>query len=467
MGLPALPEELLLLTQRWPCRETQLRQLSSLIPAGNLPSPSTILVHGPHATGKSSIVSAYLDGHKRRYAVVKCRECITGRHLLERTVAAVHESLQHGLENGDTDAVSGRCENLSALTVHLQRLLRKEERFILVFDGVDKQRDAPPTLLPALARLEEFVPNLTTILIMQHASPHALHKTGVPHIHFAPYNRNQSIHILSQRPPQIFPEPPPDEMEYDDEQHEEDKNWLWPRFCAAVWDSLGHSVARNLVAFRDVCHKLWRPFVAPIIKRDFGTRDFSRLVVAQRRLFQEESVLLDSIISAPSQEAPQQSPNPTTKSKPHDLPYYAKWLLIAAYLASCTPPKMDAIYFMKSSDRKKRKKGGVTAARAGRPSQSRKISRHLLAPSAFPLDRLLSILHAVLPHDLRTTIDVYTQIATLGSLRLLVRSGGIGGMGGDPLERGGKWRVGGQVGWEFVLGLARSVQFDLGEYVAD
>ena len=461
MGLRALPEELILLTQQWPCRDAQLRQLASLLPPINLSTPPTIIVHGTQATGKSSIVSAYLETQRRRHVVIKCKECITGRHLLERTVAAVHESLQEGLQNGEFDAFNGRCENLSALTVQLQRLLKNGERFTLVFDGVDKQRDAPPTLLPALARLAEFVPNLTTVMIVQHASSFALHQTGVPHVHFAPYNRNQSIHILSQTPPTIFLEPPPDDMDYEDEQHEEDMKWLWPRFCAAVWDSLGHSVARDLVAFRDVCYKLWRPFVGPIIKGDFGTRDFSRLVVAQRRLFQDENVLLDSIISEPSKETqPAAPPKPATHAKSLDLPYYAKWLLIVAYLASYTPTKLDATFFMKSTDRKKRKKGGSTP---GRPSQNRKVPRHLLAPAAFPLDRLLSILHAILPHDLRTTIDVYTQIATLSSLRLLVRSG----VGGDPMERGGKWKVGIQVGWDFIMGLARSVKFDLGEFVVD
>jgi len=30
-------------------------------------------------------------------------------------------------------------------------------KFVLVFDGIDKQRDAPHTLIPALARLSEIV----------------------------------------------------------------------------------------------------------------------------------------------------------------------------------------------------------------------------------------------------------------------------------------------------------------------
>jgi origin recognition complex subunit 5 len=89
--------------------------------------------------------------------VVNCKECVTGRHLLERTIAAVDESLQDGAVNGRRGKCNGRCENLSALAGHLHRLLRGGEKYILAFDGIDRQREAPHTLLPALARLGEVV----------------------------------------------------------------------------------------------------------------------------------------------------------------------------------------------------------------------------------------------------------------------------------------------------------------------
>jgi origin recognition complex subunit 5 len=88
---------------------------------------------------------------------VQCNECITGRHLLERTAAAVHQSLQEDAVNGDVETYTGRCENISTLVSHLQKMLRSHDKFVLVFDGIDQQREAPPTLLPALARLGEFV----------------------------------------------------------------------------------------------------------------------------------------------------------------------------------------------------------------------------------------------------------------------------------------------------------------------
>lgn len=60
----------------------------------------------------------------------------------------------------------GRCENLAQLAVELGKLVDnwtvsaeedEQRKFVLVFDGIDRQRDAPPTLLQALARLGEIV----------------------------------------------------------------------------------------------------------------------------------------------------------------------------------------------------------------------------------------------------------------------------------------------------------------------
>ncbi|GIZ37068.1 hypothetical protein CKM354_000053100 [Cercospora kikuchii] len=459
MGFKMLPDELLMsLSEQWPCRDVPLRHLSALIsPAQS--TPSSVVVYGPKATGKSAIVRAFLESSKLRHALVRCQECVTGRHLLERIVSAVHEGIVQHEVNGHAEAYSGRCENISALVVHLQKLLERQEKFVLVLDGIDEQRDAPPTLLPALGRLGEVVPQLVTILIVRHPSPRFLYQTGVPHVHFSSYSRAQTVHIVAQNPPDIFLEPPPDELDYDDETHDEDKAWLWPRFCAVIWDAFGQSVARDLVSFRETCYKLWRPFVAPVVKGDFGTRDFSRLLVAQRRLLQEENVLLDSIIRNAD------ASTVVAKNKTHELPYYAKWLLVAAYLASFNPARLDAVYFMKTTEKKRRKKGGGTARSGGRPSQKRQIPRHLLAASAFTIDRLLAILHAILPDDVRTTIDVYKQIATLSNLRLLVRAGGIGSS--DPLEPGGKWRVGPLVTWEHVQSLARNLDFNLIDYAVE
>ena len=56
----------------------------------------------------------------------------------------------------------------------------------------------------------------------------------------------------------------------------------------------------------------------------------------------------------------------------HDLPYYSKFLLCAAYLASYNPPRADALLFTKAGEGKKRKRGGGLNKQAG----TRKVLRY-------------------------------------------------------------------------------------------
>lgn len=144
-------------------------------PQPNAAPCRNVVVHGAQSTGKSVVTEALLermveDGAELSYAVVNSVECITGRHLLETTINKVAESLHR-------EDVARRCENLSQFSVELARMItsyaRETERpaswrFVLVFDAIDRQRDSPPTLLPALARLSEIV-SIPTGRICLHA----------------------------------------------------------------------------------------------------------------------------------------------------------------------------------------------------------------------------------------------------------------------------------------------------------
>lgn len=163
------------LFRRWLGRSSQIRQLSALLSVrlhggkctepklikyqGSHDSPPTVVVHGPEATGKSGLVAAYLESAGLQHAVVRCEECITGRHLLERAITASADALQDfgtGTRSKYASA-STRCENISAFTNLLENLLNQSSKFVLVLDGIDKQREAQPTLMPALARLGRLV----------------------------------------------------------------------------------------------------------------------------------------------------------------------------------------------------------------------------------------------------------------------------------------------------------------------
>ena len=201
-SLFSLPNELVMnmICARFPCRDPQIQSLATLLAVRlrvvgavqqlneetlmvkqihGAPSRNLVL-YGLEATGKTAITKALLEAissqtnsepvngqrdaetsqDEVKYAVVKSPECISGRHLLEQTVGAVAKAVDW---KGDVR----RCENLAQLVVEIGKLLegwtvvdtagQRKQRFVLVFDGIDRQRDAPPTLLPALARLGEAV----------------------------------------------------------------------------------------------------------------------------------------------------------------------------------------------------------------------------------------------------------------------------------------------------------------------
>ncbi|KIM99027.1 hypothetical protein OIDMADRAFT_30676 [Oidiodendron maius Zn] len=447
-----------------------------------------LVLYGLEATGKSAIVQAVLealastsgtalDGHAGedtdeeivQFAIVKSAESITGRHLLEQTVGSVAKAV-------DWKGKIGRCESLAQFVVELGRILNNhgpnaisdaKQRFVLVFDGIDSQREPPPTLLPALARLGEMISNLTTVFIVTAPRPNFLHFPGTPHIHFPPYTKQELLQILSLTTPS--PKFPGDAKATKD---------VWSRFTAVVWDSLAKHSGRDILSMRSVCLRLWPRFIAPVLEGTHSASQFSRLLLANRSLFQSDSVLVPSIIADP----PTTSTHPPTSAQGKmyqgigtQLPYYSRLLLVAAYLASFNPPRTDQIFFMKAAAAKRRKKGGATVISKIRPgvSRHRKISRKLLGPQAFVLERMLAIFHAIKDDadskgrhgkgkELTAgSADIEMGIATLVTLRLLAKVGSTNA--GDALEAGTKYRV--AVGWEMIRGVARSVGVEAEDYL--
>ena len=198
-------------------------------------------------------------------------------------------------------------------------------------------------------------------------------------------------------------------------------------------------------------------------------------MVKNRGLFQSETALVDTIVPV---KATAHNANASkrkllrffyarlqlliryTIAAPYNLPYYPSHLLLASYLTSYNPPKYDITLFSKSSLSKRRKRGGGTALTSHRVSKHRRVSRKILGPQPFPLERLLAIFHAILPHTYPGgAADVMCQLATLAGLRLVIKSGGTG----DILEGATKWKV--NVGWEFVRGVASGVEFDIENYL--
>lgn len=466
------------LLQAYPCREQQIRTLATLLDPAAAPC-GNIVVHGTEATGKSVVTAAVLQrlasastapgsttdpestsssssSPPLNYAIVPSDECVTSRHLFERTVARTAAALHWEAP------LSRRCETLAQLAVELCKMLQYADypagwRFVLVLDAIDRQREASATLLAGLARLSEMVPRLTTVFIVTAPAPALLRTSFVPHVDFCNYTKAEFVTLLARQPPACLDNASPEETAE-----------LWTRFCGAVHDALTKTAGRTLPAFADVCRALWPRFSAPVVAGTHGPREFSKLLIAGRVHFQDESVVDPGLESSTSS---------STRDLSALLPTTARLFLLCAYLASHNSPKHDLTLFSTFYHGRKRRRGGGFAGRPGPRSKHRKIARKLLGAHAFVLERMLAIFAAVRSEwtqaaPLAATgrrsaaalldADAGMAIATLASLRLLLR---VGGAGNDPMDRGGKWRV--NVGWEVVRQLGRSMGIEMEDWLME
>ncbi|TFK36242.1 origin recognition complex subunit 5 C-terminus-domain-containing protein [Crucibulum laeve] len=160
------------------------------------------------------------------------------------------------------------------------------------------------------------------------------------------------------------------------------------------------------------------------------------------------------------------------------LPRMARFLLVAAFLASMNPAKSDLRMFGRGLDEKKRKQRRQVARIKSKAAA--KIPQRLLGPAPFPLDRLLAILGALLEeNDAETRLPApeftipgeYTdmEIARVGvlglinqltSMRLLFRTSPVDRLDGPPMYKC-------SVGYDSVLGLARGLKIPLNDLLWD
>jgi len=226
---------------------------------------------------------------------------------------------------------------------------------------------------------------------------------------------------------------------------------------------------------RSLCLRLWPKFVRPILDGTHSAKEFSKVMVVSKYLFQDETALVPSILFEPRTSNGALLPHMKSQGMASQLPYYSRLLLVAAYFASHNKPATDQLFFMKGAAAKRRKKGGGTAKSRTSLSKHRKISRKLLGPQAFILERMLAIFHAILidadgrgkyskargANEVAGSSDVQMAIATLVSLRLIIKTSNSG----DVLEAGSKYRV--AVNWDVIRVVARSVGVEPEDYLDD
>ncbi|ANB11164.1 origin recognition complex subunit 5 [Sugiyamaella lignohabitans] len=213
----------------------------------------------------------------------------------------------------------------------------------------------------------------------------------------------------------------------------------------------------------DTLVKMWPVFVDPILKGKYKISEFVRIYKENIYLFTGDAVVADRLVDLEAEDLiamVKTRREIATQAKAYELPIQSKYVLCAAYLASYNPPRYDVRFFSKAKDaRAKRRDTGRR--------KSLKINPRSLAAPAFDLERMLAILHSIIPTDEEeknvragSHIDIGVQIATLTTLKLIIRTSNS-----DPLDSRTRWKV--NASWTLVKRLADDINFPIEEFLLE
>ncbi|VDD82019.1 unnamed protein product [Mesocestoides corti] len=299
--------------------------------------------------------------------------------------------------------------------------------FCITLFQAEKLRDGPDNLLPILVNMDFLVrehmrlmypsikpPYIVTLLITScswdkfYSGTFATEPTC---LYLKAYTREQLMQILTNAAPANFPH--------------------YARFidilltvCLPVtrnvnellylaqynWGAFNEPVATGMVAADDE----WGQYrcALPTLKRSLST------IYLRPELSSFDSSKSHSGTAVGTQSQPAQA-----NASVLELPLYARYLLVAAYIASYNPRTSDKRFLVKNT-------GKISSRAKHNEKKADHINNHLVGPRLFPLDRLFAIFYALLRLESDTdqppplTSLLVGQVAFLSDLGLIAAASG-------------------------------------------
>ncbi|XP_061767951.1 origin recognition complex subunit 5 [Nerophis ophidion] len=430
-------ERLLRVAEQLPCRELQAGLLLSLMGEPQQYSFPSIFIYGHRASGKSHVVNVLLKELQLPHATISCVECVSIALLFEQVLLTFFgrdaaASLPRSPSMSDFVRIYKQHCSLSAAT----------QTHYIVIEKAELLRDMDANLLPALLRLQELVEdNVSVVLLSEIMWDTFRPSTGCFEpllLHFPDYSKTELHQILSRDK----------HPSYSADFYSSYVNILLGVFYAVCRDlrELRHLAALNFSKFCEPLaegnvkesdtHKLWRN-IEPHLKKAMQTVYLREVSSLQWENMQVET---------------EAGPVRGLSAHTHvELPFYSKFLLIAAYLASYNPARTDKRFFVKHHGKIRKTKNFL--------KKNEKTSNHLLGPKPFPLDRLLAIFYSVVDSRVAPTASIFSQISSLVTLQLLTQ------VSHDDQLDAPKYKC--AVSLDFICAIARTVNFDIVKYLYD
>ncbi|GAB1289442.1 Origin recognition complex subunit 5 [Apodemus speciosus] len=392
------------------CREAQVSTLQSLFGERHHFSFPSIFIYGHTASGKTYVTQTLLKTLELPHAFVNCVECFTSRLLLEQIL----NKLSHLSSSEAECSTEMTCETFNDFVRLFKQVTSaehlKDQTVYIVLDKAEYLRDMEANLLPGFLRLQELTcllktdRNVTVIFLSEIIWEKFRPNTGCfePFVlYFPDYSIGNLQKILS---------------------HDHPPEYSADFYAAYINILLGvfYTVCRDLKELRHLAVLNFPKYCEPVVKGE----------VSQWEKLQKDDT------------DPGQLKGLSAYTHV-ELPYYSKFILIAAYLASYNPARTDRRFFLKHHGKIKK---------TNFLKKHEKTSNHLLGPKPFPLDRLLAILYSIVDSRVAPTANIFSQvtrfeITSLVTLQLLTL------VGHEDQLNGPKYKC--TVSLDFIRAIAR------------
>ncbi|KAJ8261880.1 hypothetical protein GJAV_G00159500 [Gymnothorax javanicus] len=323
-----------LLVKRLPCRDSQIGTLLALMGEPDQYCYPSIFIYGHRSTGKSHVTQTLLRDLELPHALVSCVECVSAGVLFEQVLV-----LLFGSASSELLPRSPSFSDFIRLYRQLCDQFPATQTRYIILDKAELLRDKDSNLLPGFLRLQELVEdNVTVIFLSEIVWDKFRPSTGCFEpllLHFPNYSKAELQQILAlDAHPSYSPE-------------------LYSSYINILL-GVFYSVCRDLRELRHLAALNFRKFCEPLESGEAKEKDTHRLWrnIEPHLKKAMQTVYLREVSSAQwEQQLTDEGDSVDHRGlSAHDLvelPYYSKYLLIAAYLASYNPARTDRRFFLK------------------------------------------------------------------------------------------------------------------------
>lgn len=446
------------------------KELSSFYAEGE-EFPNCVFLFGQKSVGKSLCLQKFFksQGDWICSVVIHANECYANKILFETIINAVNG---HELSEENNYAPFAKVEAIEDFVMELA-LMDPDKSYLIAIENAEKLRDMEFNILPVFMKLQEFTGLNISCIFVSHI---AFEKFGVPamiKIHVADYTKTDLIDIFSSKYSEVQTKMVKSVQRTQDlsedvrrqritivKQLDENfyKNYL------NVFLNVFYKACRDITELQFLANKCYSAYYAPVMSGEIKINDITNLwrnitKVLKISLKTSHMRIENLTASDMNQKMIEESAVEPVKensvrgfAQTLELPNYAKYLLIASFLASHNDAKFDKRLYMKHHGKERKR---VKQAKVAEKMNVQ------FGPKSFPIDRLLAIFYAIIDEKVGLNCNLLSQISTLVDLNFLTF------VSGENNIMEGTARLQSTIGLDFAINIGKVVSFNVKQYLTD